>query len=71
MNSARASRGRQGPCGPQKLRRPGIHPCNNVTQPHRILLILKSDEVFGKDSTPKIRDLAQQNSSPILASSDS
>jgi len=24
----------------KKLRRPGIHPCSNVTQPHRILLIL-------------------------------
>ena len=30
-----------GHTGPQKLRRPkGIHPCNNVTQPRRILLIL-------------------------------
>jgi len=35
-----------GDCGAQKLRRSGIHPCNNVTQPHRILLIFKSAGVF-------------------------
>ena len=37
-------------CDPQKLRRAGIHPCNNVTKPNRILLILQADGVFGSHS---------------------
>lgn len=36
----------------QKLENPppGIHPCNNVEQPSRNLLILKADGVFGNDT---------------------
>ena len=30
---------------------PGIHPCNNVTKPYRILLIVKADGVFGRHNS--------------------
>ena len=33
---------------PSKIFSDGIHPCNNVAQPSRILLILKSAGIFGE-----------------------
>jgi hypothetical protein len=38
----------------------GIHPSNNVTQPYRILLVLKSDEVFAHHTYP-VEISAEQN----------
>jgi hypothetical protein len=57
-------------CDPQKLRRAGIHPCNNVTKPYRILLISKADGVFGshKASNEKRQGLSKKYNSLWLRS---
>ena len=43
-----------------------IHPCNNVTQPQRILLILKPDGVFANHRRLKVASNARQHSRLLM-----